>query len=86
LPGVLQDCLRHRRGRCVQIGVGKDDLRGLTPELEYHGNDTVGGRTRDHRADLGGPDEPDVVYPGMRGQCRTGFGADPGDDVEHTGR
>ena len=82
LAAILDDGVDQHRQRCLDVGVGEDDLRRLA--AEFHGDAAIvdGRRLLDRRAGRRRAGEGDVVDHRMRRKRRASLAAVAGDDVE----
>ena len=82
LAGVVEDRVRRRRGRLLEVGVGEDDVGRLAAELERDALDRR-GRALHHRApDLGRAGEADLRHVRVLDQAAADDGALADEDVD----
>src|SRR3981189_381475 len=86
LPGECREGFDRARHRCIEVSVGKYDVRRLSAELERHRNESFSGDLADLTPSPDRPRKRDLANARMLDQRTTGPGAHPGHDVEHTGR
>src|SRR4029077_13362852 len=60
LPRVVEDGVRRRCGRALEVGIREDHVGGLATELECHALDRPGGAAHPPLPDLGRAGEPDL--------------------------
>ena len=82
LPGEAHRC-DHPIGGALLVGIGEQDLRALSAELQRHRDDAVGRQTEDRFPGLGVPGEGDLPDERMLRERRADLLARAGDDVEH---
>src|SRR3954454_14967071 len=70
----------------VEVGVVENDHRVLAAHLERTVLEAAGRDFADHASDFAGTREGDGANVRMREHGRAGFGAESGDDVDHTFR
>jgi len=75
----------HHRGRyrLIQIGIGEDDVRGLTAKFQRYLLKVAGGGLQDYLADLGRTGERDLIDIVMLCDRAAGTRTHAGDDVEN---
>ena len=86
LTAVLHDRAHDRRDRRVEIGVGEDDLRRFSAQLEDAARMVLRGRRLHQCPDFRRTGEADHVDAGVPRQRVAGRFAQPGHDVDRAGR
>ena len=82
LAGVLHDRIDEHRQRGIEVGVGEHDLRAFPAQLERDRAMTLCSLLRHRRTGRGRSGERKMIDAGVRGQRRTRFTSETGDDVE----
>jgi hypothetical protein len=82
LPRIVEDAVRGSGGGQLHIGVGKDDVGALAPQLERDPLHLVGAAGHDGPPHLGRAGEADLAHGGMGHEALAHHAALPGQDLE----